>query len=75
MQRAATLSKRTSGAVVEPTKTHRTRTVPLPTALDEYVRERVAGTAPGGDLMPSPTGGVWTRTAFRARSVGWTLCA
>ena len=37
---------------------------------DEYVRTRVAGTTPGGYLFPSPTGGVWTNTNFRARS-GW----
>jgi len=34
------------------------------------VRTRVAGTTPGGYLFPSPTGGVWTNTNFRARS-GW----
>lgn len=38
--------------------------------LAEYVRTRVAFTAPGGYLFPSPTGGVWTDTNFRARS-GW----
>ncbi|WP_230685258.1 site-specific integrase [Cellulomonas sp. JZ18] len=68
VHRAATQSKRTSGAVFGPTKTHQTRTVPVPAALDEYVRTRVAGTAPGGCLFPSPTGGVWTNTNFRARS-------
>ena len=70
VHRAATQSKRTSGAVFGPTKTHQTRTVPVPAALDEYVRTRVAFTAPGGYLFPSPTGGVWTSTNFRARS-GW----
>ena len=70
VHRAATQSKRTSGAVFGPTKTHQTRTVPVPAALDGYVRARVAGTAPGGYLFPSPTGGVWTNTNFRARS-GW----
>ena len=65
---AATQGKRTSGAVFGPTKTHQTRTVPVPAALDGYVRERVAGTAPGGYLSPSPSGGVWTNTNFRARS-------
>src|SRR5690606_8466722 len=70
VHRAATQSKRTSGAVFGPTKTHQTRTVPVPAALDEYVRTRVAFTAPGGYLFPSPTGGVWTNTNFRARS-GW----
>ena len=68
VHRAATQSKRTSGAVFGPTKTHQTRTVPVPAALDGYVRERVAATAAGGYLFPSPTGGVWTNTNFRARS-------
>jgi len=68
VHRAATQSKRTSGAVFGPTKTHQTRTVPVPAALDGYVRHRVATTAPGGYLFPSPTGGVWTNTNFRARS-------
>lgn len=68
VHRAATQSKRTSGAVFGPTKTHQTRTVPVPAALDGYVRERVAATSAGGYLFPSPTGGVWTNTNFRARS-------
>ena len=68
VHRAATQSKRTSGAVFGPTKTHQTRTVPVPAALDGYVRHRVATTAAGGFLFPSPTGGVWTNTNFRARS-------
>ena len=68
VHRAATQSKRTSGAVFGPTKTHQTRTVPVPAALDGYVRHRVATTAPGGFLFPSPTGAVWTNTNFRARS-------
>ncbi|WP_243883439.1 tyrosine-type recombinase/integrase [Cellulomonas dongxiuzhuiae] len=70
VHRAATQSKRSSGAMFGPTKTHQTRTVPVPSVLDEYVWTRVAGTAPGGYLFPSPTGGVWTNTNFRARS-GW----
>lgn len=70
VHRAATQSKRTSGAVFGPTKTHRAPTVPVPAALDEYVRTRVAGTAPGRYLCPSLTGGVWTNTNSRARS-GW----
>ena len=67
---AATQSMRTSGAVLGPTKNHQTRTVPVPAAPDEYVRTRVAFTAPGGYLFRSPSGGVWTNTNFRARS-GW----
>jgi integrase len=63
-----TQSKRSSAAVFGPTKTHQTRTVPVPAALDGYVRHRVATTAPGGFLFPSPTGAVWTNTNFRARS-------
>jgi len=68
VHRAATQSKRTSGAVFGPTKTHQTRTVPVPAALDGYVRERVSSTGAGGYLFPSPSGGVWTNTNFRARS-------
>jgi len=70
VHRTATQSKRTSEAIFGPTKTHQTRTVPVPAALDEYVRTRVAGTAPGGYLFPSPSGDVWTNTNLRARS-GW----
>jgi integrase len=68
VHRAATQSKRNSGAVFGPTKTHQTRTVPVHAAPDGYVRHRV--TAPGGYLFPGPTGGVWRNTNFRARS-GW----
>ena len=68
VHRSATQSKRSSAAVFGPTKTHQTRTVPVPAALDGYVRHRVATTAQGGFLFPSPTGGVWTNTNFRARS-------
>ena len=68
VHRAATQSKRSSAAVFGPTKTHQTRTVPVPAALDGYVRHRVGTTAPGGFLFPSPTGAVWTNTNFRARS-------
>jgi integrase len=68
VHRTATQSKRTSGAVFGPTKTYHTRTVPVPAALDGYVRRRDAGTAPAGYLLPSPTGGVWTNTNLRARS-------
>ncbi|WP_263732238.1 hypothetical protein [Cellulomonas sp. SG140] len=53
-----------------PTNTHQTRIVPVPVALDEYVRTWVAFTVTGGYLFPSPSGGVWTNTEFRAQS-GW----
>jgi integrase len=71
VHRAATQSKRSSAAVIGSTKTHQTRTVPVPAPLDGYVRHRVAVTAAGGFLFPSPTGGGWTNTNFRARS-RWT---
>lgn len=58
VHRAAAQPKRTRGAVFGPTKTHKARTVPVPAALGKYVRTRVAFTAPGGYLFPSPTGGV-----------------
>lgn len=65
--RSAPQSKCTSGAVFRPTKTHQTRTVPVPAALDEYVRTRAAGTATGRNLFLAPTVGIWTSTNFRAR--------
>ena len=69
VHRAATRSKRTSGLFSG--RRRPTRHGPCPCAAwDEYVRTRVAFTAPGGYLFPSPTGGVWTNTNFRARS-GW----
>jgi integrase len=62
VHRAATQSKRTSGAVFGPTKTHQTRTVPVPAALDGYVRAgRRDGRRPVHDLsstkgcLPEPT--------------------
>ena len=45
--------------------------VPDPVAIEGYVRHRVATGRSGGFLFPSPTGGVWTNTNFRARS-RWT---
>jgi integrase len=69
--RAAPRSKRTSVAVFGPTKTHQTRTVPVPAAIEGYIRRRVATGVSGDFLFPSPTGGVWTNTNFRARS-RWT---
>ena len=71
IHRAAPQSKRTSAAVFGPTKTHQTRTVPVPAAIDDYVRQRVTTAAPGDYLFPSPTGGIWTNTNFRVRS-RWT---
>ena len=71
VHRAAPQSKRTSAAVFGPTKTHQTRTVPVPAAIEGYVRHRVSTGVSGDFLFPSPTGGVWTNTNFRARS-RWT---
>jgi len=71
IHRAAPQSKRTSGAIFGPTKTHQTRTVPVPPTLETYVRDRI-DTAPSGSyLFPSPTGAIWTNTNFRVRS-RWT---
>lgn len=68
IHRAAPQSKRTSSAVIGSTKTHQTRTVPVPAALEHYVLGRVSGAVTGDYLFPSPTGAIWTNTNFRARS-------
>ena len=71
VHRAAPQSSRTSAAVIGSTKTHQTRTVPVPAAVEGYVRRRVASTRPGEYLFPSPTGAIWTNTNSRVRS-HWT---
>jgi len=71
IHRAAPQSKRTSGAVFGPTKTHQTRTVPVPLTLETYVRDRIEHEPSGSYLFPSPTGAIWTNTNFRVRS-NWT---
>jgi len=68
VHRAAPQSKETHAAVIGSTKTHQTRTVPVPTAVEEYVLDRVARAAPGEYLFPSPTGVIWTNTNFRLRA-------
>ena len=68
VHRAAPQSKQTHVAVIGSTKTHQTRTVPVPNALDDYVRERVATAEPEDYLFPSPTGLIWTNTNFRLRT-------
>ena len=71
VHRAAPQSSRTSAAVIGSTKTHQTRTVPVPAAVEGYVLGRVASARPGEYLFPSPTGAIWTNTNFRVRS-HWT---
>lgn len=71
IHRAAPQSKRTSQAVIGSTKTHQTRTVPVPAALESDILGRVSSAKPGDYLFPSPTGGVWTNTNFRVRP-HWT---
>jgi integrase len=71
IHRAAPQSKRTSGAVFGPTKSHQTRTVPVPLTLETYVRDRIEREPSGSYLYPSPTGAIWTNTNFRVRS-NWT---
>ncbi|GEL98343.1 site-specific integrase [Cellulomonas terrae] len=68
IHRAAPQSKRTSGAIFGPTKTHQTRTVPVPPTLETYVRDRIDSAPSGSYLFPSPTGAIWTNTNFRVRS-------
>jgi len=57
--------------VIGSTKTHQTRTVPVPAALESYVLGRVSSAKPGDYLFPSPTGGIWANTNSRVRS-HWT---
>ena len=71
IHRAAPQPKKTSGAIFGPTKTHQTRTVPVPPTLETYVRERIENAPSGSYLFPSPTGAIWTNTNFRVRS-RWT---
>ncbi|WP_149203844.1 tyrosine-type recombinase/integrase [Actinotalea subterranea] len=68
IHRAAPQSKSTHAAIIGSTKTHQTRTVPVPTTLDDYVRTRAAAASPGEYLFPSPTGAIWTNTNFRKRA-------
>lgn len=58
VHRAAPQSSRTSAAFIGSTKTHQTRTVPVPAAVERYVLGRVASTRPGECLFPSPTGAI-----------------
>ncbi|WP_426595865.1 tyrosine-type recombinase/integrase [Cellulomonas sp. McL0617] len=71
VHRAAPQSKRSSAAIFGPTKTHQTRTVPVPPTLESYVRTRIEAVPSGSYLFPSPTGAIWTNTNFRVRS-RWT---
>jgi len=71
IHRAAPQSKETSAAVIGSTKTHQTRTVPVPAAVESYVRRRVDDAPPGSYLFPSPRGTIWTNTNFRIRA-RWT---
>ncbi|OIQ88920.1 putative prophage phiRv2 integrase [mine drainage metagenome] len=71
VHRAAPQSKRTSAAIIGSTKTHQTRTVPVPAAIDAYVRDRVDSASRGDYLFPSPRGTIWTNTNFRLRA-RWT---
>ena len=72
IHRAAPQSKRTSGAVFGPTKTH-----PKPAQCRSRRRSKpTSGTGstaprPARTCSPSPTGAIWTNTNFRVRS-RWT---
>lgn len=68
IHRAAPQSKVTHAAVIGPTKTNQTRTVPVPSAIEDYVRDRIESSWPDDYLFPSPTGVIWTNTNFRKRS-------
>jgi len=71
IHRAAPQSKMSSRAVIGSTKTHLTRTVPVPAPLLEYVNERVRTNQKTDYLFPTPTGAIWTNTNFRLRAK-WT---
>jgi len=71
IHRAAPQSKTTSAAVIGSTKTHQTRTVPVPAAIEAYVKLRLDEALPGEYLFPSPRGAIWTNTNFRIRA-RWT---
>ena len=53
------------------TKTHRSRTVPVPAAVAQYVLARTASAASTDYLFPTPSGLIWTNTNFRLRCK-WT---
>ncbi|WP_200829691.1 hypothetical protein [Cellulomonas algicola] len=66
IHRAAPQSKKTRGAIFGPTKTHQTRTVPIPPTLETYVRDRIKNALSGSCLIPSPTGAIWTHQSCPA---------
>jgi integrase len=72
IHRAMTQSRGGGARIVGDTKGHRSRAVPVPGALAEYVSERVATAAAEEPLFPTASGLHWTNTNFRSRS-HWTL--
>ncbi len=68
VHRAAPQSKITSRAVIGSTKTHRSRTVPVPESLKPYIEQRRDYAERDDFLFPSPHGVIWTNTNFRHRS-------
>jgi integrase len=71
VHRAAPQSKKTSRAILGSTKTHRSRTVPVPNAVRRDIRARMATATSTDYLFPTPSGLIWTNTNFRLRSK-WT---
>ena len=58
--------------VVGDTKGHRSRAVPVPRSVVDYVLLRVEEARGTDPLFPTSTGRHWTNTNFRARS-GWSV--
>jgi integrase len=70
IHRAMPQSRTTNRIVVGDTKGHRSRTVPIPSAVFDGLAPRLATANTSAPLFPTPTGLHWTNTNFRARC-GW----
>lgn len=59
-------------AVIGDMKSHRARLIPVPKALEAWIRQRVEEAGAADPLFPSPGGGHWTRGNF-ARRANWSV--
>lgn len=71
IHRARTQRNGGGAPVMGDTKGHRSRPVPIPGALKEWVQNRVGVASAMAPLFPAPKGGHWTNTNFRSRT-NWT---
>jgi integrase len=71
VHRARTQRKGGGAPVMGDTKGHRSRPVPVPNVLKQWVQERVQSAAKTSPLFQAPMGGHWTNTNFRNRT-HWT---